>query len=57
MLLPTTEAPISKNQNWSGRWDSNPQQPTWKEGTLTIELHPHKFKMASPTRFELVSPG
>lgn len=24
----------------SGRWDSNPQQPAWKAGTLPIELLP-----------------
>lgn len=26
---------------WSGRRDSNPQQPAWKAGTLPIELLPH----------------
>ena len=32
------------NFSWSGRRDSNPQQPDWKSGTLPIELHPHGLK-------------
>ena len=30
------------HRKWSGRRDSNPQQPAWKAGTLAIELLPHK---------------
>jgi hypothetical protein len=26
----------------SGRWDSNPQHPAWKAGTLAIELRPRQ---------------
>lgn len=31
----------SKAFLWSGRRDSNSQQPAWKAGTLAIELLPH----------------
>ncbi len=35
----------SKAFLWSGRRDSNSQQPAWKAGTLAIELLPHTYNI------------
>src|SRR5690606_5362693 len=35
--------------NESGRWDSNPQRPPWKGGTLAIELRPRYCRNVSQT--------
>lgn len=32
-------------KKWSERRDLNPQQPTWKDGTLSVELLSQIFKM------------
>src|SRR5574341_1503214 len=37
---PETGQQYRSRKNWSGRWDSNPQHPASKAGTLPIELRP-----------------
>lgn len=45
-IVPRTTA------RWSGRRDLNPQLPTWKDGTLPVELLP---QMVEPAGIEPAS--
>ena len=44
----------SKAFLWSGRRDSNSQQPAWKAGTLAIELLPHILNIIQKKIFAIL---
>ena len=47
------DLPSASGPTWSGRRDSNPQQPAWKAGTLPIELLPQLWLLPGKFRHVL----